>query len=524
MVHVFKLKSIRLKVIILPLILTFISIIMIITINLHSETNLPSEGWSREIQIPLLTSNSKPLFYGNEDGYQIYAYSEQGITHLTVDNSVKISNESIIDVKVPPFKPFWTEGQNVVFINDNQLILSNGQSEQSLFENVDGLAVHKDLILFWHKNKLYQVSTKDFSVTSLWETEHPIESIVINQNSPSSFLVVTTPDASHFQFNLYQVNTTGALQISPLYTLTEYTGETVKDFKFVANDQKINIIYTTYSVKQGNVIDRAYFTQMNLDQLDQEAVFQQIEIHTDSRFTIKNPKYIHLYQYNDETNILFSALSFITPKKSGVNIYEAAYRNGKWVAEKRSKTTNMSVQPIWLNKDNILWLDYIANKEYQLMGTSTDPVTIKESQAIHSADVANAISDALLSLSVSLIVIFNALVWLIPSTIFIVTLLFFDINKVEKNTPWVKHTAIFIYLLTQLLMMGKIFNNHFANIAPPYFIFPYNFIIIPILIGGLSYLIVGYGKGHDWDSIKEVIYYIGVNIWIVTIFLGPYIL
>ena len=517
--------SSKFKVLFIFLTVTFASIFLLLYLNIQSERSLPSQEWSRNIPLPVTTSNSLPFIYNDMEEYHIYSVNEEGISQLIIDDQFNLIKRSTINVDVPAFKPFWAKDNQFIFIKDNNLILYNGDKEQVLFNQADGLSAQANMILFWQENKLFSVDQQSFEINLIEELDSNIESVVFDPDLSASFIVITNPDPSHFHLTLYQKNNINTYQALSLFTITEYPGETISDFQFAKNESDINIIYTTYSIKQGIITYRAYYTNLLLTNIEESPSFEQIRIYEEnSAIAFKNPRYLQLTLKNNQLTLLFSANGFISDKENGINIYQAKYTNNKWVANKLSKTRSMSVRPLRLNDETILWLDFEAKDKYSLKGTSTDSNIIKESQNISSNDIYYSLSNTLLSMSVSLLVLFNVFIWVFPPTIFILILFFINLRIVEENTPWVKYTTLALYLITQLLYMQNIFNDNFSVIAPSYFKFPGNFIIIPLLIGGLTYLFVNYSKNNEWDIMKEILYFIGLNAWMITIFLGPYIL
>lgn len=502
--------------IMVPVLILVVAFVMLFLNNLGNELTLPNNGWSREVDLPITTGNTAP-FVAEEDGqYHIYGINKANkLDHLVIDEELNVIENSTIEVDMPPLKPFWAKGDDVVFIRDNNLILFSAGKEQVLANNVDGLSANENLLIYWQDNKIYSLD-RGYNSILINETAYPVEEVVLDKYSSDSFLVISKPNNTIFQFTIFQREQNNSFKAKDIYTLMEYSGETVSKFNFATDDSRISIIYTTYSIKQGVTYYYNYFAELDLNQLDVEAEFKEMGD--------KKTRYFELTYKDNTPTILFSSNSYITPKKEAVNIYEAKHIDGNWIAERRTKTNDMSEKPAWLNDETIIWIDFEGSNSYALKGASTNPNTIEKSMKIDSDDMKFALSNTILGLAVSLILVFSAVIWAIPSTVFILFLLIFNINLVERNERWVKIIGIGLYLITQLLLNDVIFSENFALYAPDYLNFSYNYIILPVIFAVLSGLYLLAVKSEEWDSITEVGTFIGINLLMNVLLLGPYIM
>ncbi|GBF10344.1 hypothetical protein [Tepidibacillus sp. HK-1] len=510
----------------IPILVTIALLLLLFAQNLQEEKALPSDGWSRSISLPLTTANAKPFWVKTTDGYHIYATTGEHINHVVINNRLKVSKQSTIPIKIPTLEPFWIDRQNVIYIKEGKLVHINGEKEKVLAPDVDGMIANQDLILYWQGKQLFSVDRNDFSIVPVGQTQYKIESIILNEDS--SFITIENINANDLQLELFNPSKQKkGYEIISLFSLSEYAGESIADIQYVYNQQenKLHFIYSISSTKQGVTTYRAFYTTMLLDAIAEKPQFEQVKIKEElSQIPIENPQYLNLSLKENQPVLLFSAEGLIAPKKSAVNIYEAKYENKQWLTNKRSTTSELSVQPFWIDDGLILWLDYLTKNKYELMGTTTDPTILQESQKLNTNDWINALSDSLLAFAVSLLVIFNGMLWVVPPTIFLVVLLFYNFNLVEKGVSWVKLTSILLYLGTQLLFIQKIFNSSFYTYAPNYLTFTGSSFIIPLLLALFTWFAVKIGKNKEWSGLQEISYYIGINLWLIIILLGPYII
>ncbi|OEF99439.1 hypothetical protein BHF71_09005 [Vulcanibacillus modesticaldus] len=513
----------KFRAIYLPILITIILIGILLYRNIQSELTLPDTNWSRDVTLPMTTMNALPFVREDANGVHIYGKEGRRVKHLVLKDGLRVKMESSIEIDLPPLKPFWAKNERLVYIKDGELFLFSEGIEKSLYQNVNGMVAKEDLVIFWQDTNLFKLDAQDFSVIPIGSTNDRIDSVIINQDSPANFIVITKSDMNRIQLTFYRLKDNNTYNQISLLTMTEYPGEKITGFQFVSNEKEIDIIYTTYSVKQGVVTYRAYFTKAMLNNLSDIPPFTNIEV-IDEQYMVKlkNPKHIQLSLEDDVPTILLAVNGYLTPKKRAVNIYEAKNIDGKWVANKRSKTARMSVRPFWLDYGNILWLDFISTKEYQLKGSSTNPITIEESQRINYNDWMNALANTLLSLTASLVIILNSILWMVPTAFFITVISFIDITLLERDVKWIKKTAIILYLTTQLFVVKGIFSATFNVFAPSFLAFRGNSFIIPLGLAVVTYMITKYAKNDDWEPIHEISYFMLVNVWLFTILIGPY--
>lgn len=508
-----------------PVLILIVAFSLLFFNNLGNELTLPNDEWSREIDLPLTTGNSAP-FVAEEDGqYHIYGINRANkLDHLIIDEDLNVIDKSTIEVDMPPLKPFWAKGDEVVFIRDNNLILFSSGKEQILANNIDGLSANDNLLIYWQDNKIYSLDDQYNSIL-ISEVEFPIEEVVLDKFSSDNFLVVTKPEVSLLNLTLIQRVNDASYISRKIYTIKEYSGETISYFYFATDNEKINIIYTSFSTKQGAVKYNNYYSELDINQIDLVPTFEKVKIYeVNSSIEIESPKYLELAIKDGFSTLLVSLSGYYAPKNYGVNIYEAKNIDGNWIAERRTKTNDMSVKPAWLNDETIIWLDFAGSNSYALKGASTNQNVIEKSKMIDSKDMNYALSNTILSLVVSLILIFSAVAWAVPTTVFIIIILIFNINLVERNVRWVRIIGIGLYLITQLFRNDVVFNDSFTQYAPDYLNFSYNYIVIPLILAAISGLYLLAIRSEEWDSIKEVGTFIGINLFMNILLLGPYIM
>lgn len=515
-------KGLYAKLIVILIILSSFAILFIGNIN--EELKLPNEGWSRDIELPITSGNQIPFINKLDTGYEIYSINEEEkIDRILIDSDFNVIEESAINTKVTPLKPFWANNGEVIFTRDNNLILYANNQEKILAENINGMAANENLFVYWQDNKLFSLD-QEYNSHIISQSRYEIERVVLDKYSANNFLLIAKPDSNKYQLILVHKEADGKFKTTVIDTINEYVGETINKFRFATDDSKINLIYTTVSTKAGNVTFRSFFTEMEINNLGTKPTYEQIKIYdTKTGEEVDSPRDIDLTIKDGKTSLLISTLGFISNKDQAVNIYEVNQIDGIWLADARSRTRDMSVNPVLLNDESILWLDFIGGNSYQLKGSSTRPQVIENSQAVNTNDLKFAFSQTILEISVSFLTLFNAIIWALAPTLFIVLLLIFNINLVEKNEPWVKITAILLYVAMQIFSSDNMFNYNFTLNAPDIFSFPYNNIVIPIVFGIISYGFLLLVRDDKWDSIKEVSVFVGINILMFLLYLGPYI-
>jgi CDP-diglyceride synthetase len=137
-------------------------------------------------------------------------------------------------------------------------------------------------------------------------------------------------------------------------------------------------------------------------------------------------------------------------------------------------------------------------------------------------DLKQAVSATTVSMFQGLLVTISALYWITPAILFCLIIYIFKISLMENEDKRIKYTILTIYLGVQIIIIQKLFNDHYYHIAPDFLTFYGSSLIIPLLIAMLSGVSLIIGKKQDWSMMISISYFIIVNIIFLSLTVGPY--
>jgi hypothetical protein len=322
----------------LPLLVIISFISLHIYQSLQFERALPSEGWSRSIDLNLEYDN-KPSWYIKEssDSISLFVKHDNAIKHLILDNSLQIQSQSELSMNVLTHSEFWVNEKTAIYLKDSQLILNNKRVEKILAEGVEGFRVEGENLVYWIENSIYVVDTTSFSSEKIGETINKIKTVIVEKDH-SSFLVISstdfvTLDLTYLKHNVENQYTPISLQ--PLYQTGK---ETIEEISFAENNNLLHMVFGTKSSAGGRLTYRGYQMTLDLKSHEQQITPKPINAYNSSGLGIQTPRNFKIKVRNDHPVILFLAKDHIKGSINTSNTYEAEQINGVWTAEKRSKS------------------------------------------------------------------------------------------------------------------------------------------------------------------------------------------
>jgi hypothetical protein len=510
-------KNRRLRMFIFPVVCILVLISLLIYHNLNEETALPSQSWSRSIDLEVTTGNQNPFIRKDAENYHIYTSVEGEISHQVVDPELNVIDQNRLPLDgTSDIRDLWAKESVLLYFQDERLQFFDGTDTSTLVDEIDGMAAAEDIVTYWRGNEIFSVDPSSFSSKKIVQAEHDIETVKVSKGS-SSLLVVTNSDENKLTATFYQENNAGYKSF-PIFTKSSFGNKVLGGFNFVEHENELTIVYSSISLAQGNRTYTNYLTTIDVTQEYTEIPFEKV--------TIYDEKTNAELQYEEEMQLLLDdegelslwliAKGEITPKHEAVNIYEASETDGRWLAARRSNTYNFSHPPYGLYDEALFWKDLFASGQYSLMAAGTDPNLIEESQQAQEADWERALSDSSVALASSLITLLFSLGWVVPTLIY---LFIFS----EKTDTWVKVVAYSIYVGMQLLIFPLLMTSSFEAYAPSLLTFTGSSFVLPILLAALVWSFTRYARSNDWGILIEVSFFMTVNSLITMFLIGPYV-
>jgi hypothetical protein len=509
-------KKIRIPV--LLIMFSFLLISLLIHHNYKLERTLPSEGWSRSIPFPETVGMSPSIAYQDGEISHVYNHDDEQVFHYIVDEGLEIKKLSRYPVKIPANAPFWAKENQLLFYRNGEIIFFDGVEERVLIQDVNGMSANQNNIIYWNENELFSLNSKNLSGKSVGQIEHKIDNVILNDQA-TSFLVVSDRESLNLKLTFFK-ETDGIYQPIEITTISEAGVEDVTGFSLIGDNHKIGIMYTTYSTAQHKLNYRAYYGEVTLDEKKIEPNFKEMLFYVEGSYErLRKPRYVTMTLKGNVPTVLLSAEGTTIGKRRNENIYAAVQEKDKWITNRRSTNQGVSVNPIFLNTDANLWQNF-SNEEYTIMASSKHVEAISKSKVITKEDWENIFSYTVSGIFTGLLILFFSILWIVIPFLFLVIINFINDELLEKK--WVELVSYGLFLVTQLLFSQKLFNHSVYTYAPDYITFPGSFIVIPVLIAAIAYLLLKSGTNPEWSIYKRVLYFIGMDVLFIILLIGPY--
>jgi hypothetical protein len=508
----------------LPLIVIILFISLHIYQSIQFERALPSEGWSRSIDLDV-KSDTKPTWYIREssESTSLYVKHDKEIKHLILDNSLQVKTQSKLPMNVLSHSDFWVNDNTAIYLNDSKLIMNNDGVEKILADEVEGFRVEEENLVYWLKNSIYVLDTASFSSKKIGETIDKIRSVIVEKDH-LSFLVISSEDLVTLNLTFLKHNREKKqykpISLQPLY---QTGNETINEISFAENNDLLHIVYGTKSSAGGRLTYRGH--QMTLDLLVKEQHLnpKAINLYNESKFSLQDPRNFKIKINNDNPVILFSVKDHIKGSNNTSNIYEAEQINGVWTAEKRSKTRELSQEPEWMGDDHIIWIDFSGNS-YKVLAASTNPNTFAKSQSLTTDDWIYSLSYSINSVFNSFFLLLVSFVYTIPTFLFLLVIYYWNEDFLHG-----KNKNILLLICKVIIICSQIIFINYALKAPvgiPTFIsdMSTNFILILILLWLLTWFIEWLVTNHEWSISRRITYFTAVNVLLFVFLLSPYMI
>ncbi|WLD91539.1 hypothetical protein [Alkalihalobacillus sp. AL-G] len=510
------------SVLTIPIFLVVILFLALIVHQVNVRKDLAEDGWSRTAELLPNVSQHQPFAVEENSTYTVYIpNSDAQITHLTLDESLKVKSSEDFPVSIGPKTPFWASGNTVYYFEDKTIYEYDG-SESSVFqEQVDGMEISGNRILYWKGKTIFEIDTKLGKSSKIGAASDKITNLFLS-NSTSSFLAVFEEEITT-KVMLYKESETESYKGQLLFEASEAGTERIIDVDFTQRDQLIDVIFTTYSTAQQQLTWRAYHNQFDLSDLETKQRFNELLIREQGSGTrIRKPNEIDLSLVDNKPAILFTAKGTLTPRVQTDNIYQAVLEDSKWIATRISTTKEISTKPSWVGEATVMWLDY-TGKDPNLMAASEKPAAIKRLGGVTSEDWKQGFYSSLSSLGFGLIILIYAALWATPPYLILFIVTFFSEETMEERKAWVRYGIAGFCGIVQVALIQKFFTPLFAIVSPDYLSFSGASYVIPVVLLLLSWIITQFVKGEEWGVIQEFSYFIAINLLMIIMLIAPYV-
>lgn len=492
---------------------------LLLAFQLHKQLALPSKGWSRAISMPLHIKGeyAPSSFMVQKEGkqYHFYTYRKGGITDLTLDPALNVSNVSRIPFNLKTDTPFWAKKRTVLALIDHKLILYKNGKKETLTTGVAGMAAVPDQVIFWKKQHLYQVNLHTFVFRPLGSINGKIETVILKPGQVD-FLVIQRINDTTVRPYLFQKQRT--VPLAPI------KGESIAGFDFALSGHQLHLIYSVTKAGHGGLTTKDYVAAVNL-KTSTEQITDATHMYGRSpgdKIDVEDVNHIGIR--NGKPILLLSGKGQLPNGGQAENIYIAKKRNGSWTATPISATNEPSQHPFWLNQHTVMWFDFVSYGDWVLNGASQNQQVIAKSEHLNGHDWAFGASDAVMGLVGAFFLLIFAFLWAVPAALFYGFMMIRYTKLTEDEPAWIKFVTAGLFFVTQIIFIQNIFNGSFASLAPSYLRFPLFQYVIPIILLLLSWGILKIVRDKEWGNFQQLSLWIGADVLIMMLLVGPYMI
>lgn len=475
---------------------------------------LPMDGIKQDQPFSVFKDQKDVLIYGK---------TNNGIEQLRIDQALNVKKKETFPIKnTEPV--IWGNGQQLIYSKDGNLFLSADNQKKVIGKHVDMMKPLHDQVVFSQGKQLAVFDPSIGTAQPLKTFDRPVENIIVNQESSDFISVIENAK----KYSLYYFKKEGHAYHSYLLTkISAGPNNTLGGFHFTSENGVITLLYANISFTNGTSRNY-YLAHINENKLSQGHIKvnpKRVEVYKKTNSDlITTPKNVDLQMVKGKLQLIFTAEGVLSYHKETPIVYTAYQSGDKWLAVQHS-TNTLSDQPLWVNENLITWLGYDEeNGTYQVMASSQNQEAIDKSLDVKSSDINQAISNALIFLSINFLVVFLGFVYALPAFVFYLVMYIAKTTAVENGSPFVKWGALVIFFLGQAAFLVTFLSPKLINTTdlPVYMGFPGSLYLYAILIAGFTWLVTRWLKNEDWELLTEVGYFVAVDTLILTFLFGAY--
>ncbi|WP_270179691.1 hypothetical protein [Alkalihalobacillus sp. CinArs1] len=492
-------------------------LIILLFVFLHQLNTIqqqPDDGWSRTMELGLSIEDNEVFVTNEEKSTDIYVPGDP-VRKINVDEQLEASSSNL-NFSIPEGYSFYIDEDQAIYKEGDQLIYSKGGTKNSILNAVEGINASPNGAIAWSKHTLYLISPNGQIKNEVgFDQEEQVRNAVITEDD-NVILHALTGTTNR----IYYVKPDKSPELIMETKLV--AGDHYSNFQAVEKEETTAFTYTVFATRNGSKIINTYYAESSGEGETDSKLLKIYNSETGNTFS--KPSYFTLGIKDGEPTVFFSANDNISPKKSVVSIYEAKMdEEGEWVASRRSTSDELSIRPISLTGDAIVWLDR-EKSGYELHGASTSETVIEDSTKTSGQDIKLAIFDTFSAIVGMFAMLAFSFGFLILPAFALMYLYFSNTAALEQDKPWVEWTIVLLFVGSQIAFLPSILDGPFQYLAPSYLIFPGAGYVWPLVIFGISYMISRLGQDHEWTILQKTSYQLGINLGIVVLLLGPYIL
>ena len=495
----------------LPLLTGLIILLLVYFHQLAILQEKPAADWSRSVSLDVAAEDSE-MFVQREGNSSTLFFSGNPVRKVVVNEQLETTTEKL-NYTIPEGYSFYVDDQQAIYKKSDELIYATNGKETPILNDIEGINVSENGVIAWSRHTAYTISP-DGKIQSETELPQYIKSGTLTENG-LAFLYVQSEDTNQF----LTLNAEKEPRI--LYETPLTSGEIYSNLQMIELGDKLTFTYTVGATRQGTRIINTY--------LGESAGGKEADVHllkiknAETGDSFEKPNYFSLTEKDGEAHLLFSSNGEISPKRSVISIYEATQQDGKWVASRRSTTEELSIRPVSITDQSLVWMDQ-EKSELVLHGASTDPTVVKKSSSLSSEDLTYALYYTFTAIVGMFAMLAFSFGFLILPAVALMYFYFANTTAIEQDKKWVEWTIVLLCVASQILFLPSILDGPFQYLAPSYLTFAGAAYVWPLIVFVAAYLISRLAQDQEWTIMQRTSYQLGLNLGILIFLLGPYIL
>ncbi|MDF2857430.1 MAG: hypothetical protein K0Q87_3281 [Neobacillus sp.] len=511
---------------IIPVTIMVFGLALLFYQNFMKVTEPPEPDWSRALLIGETHLNKLPPVKVTDDGEFLFTRFEDGklaTTRLGKDFIVK--GTKTYDIPVDKWTQIYQQDDTIIYFDFKNIY---DKDKNTIITDVQKFYPLKTAILYVKDDVLYQLSPDNLKSIRVMDIDINNVNLTPQENEEGIVLLEYTPVLNGVDLTLHQL-TNGKMKTVYQSTISVDPGKVVNNISFALNDQKLALLLLEELVlTQGKPEFFNYFMQTTISNQDEPLVNELVLPDPAGNNNLKEVSNVVLTFNNDKPTLLFQAdglteTQYNDPK--AFNIYKAVVNeDGTTTTERRSNTPYISTNPQWVDEKTIAWLDLDPDGN-RINISSANLEAVNQIIKVSSDDWLRAFGNTMGMATSSFFAVAISFVWYIWPILFVVLLYMFRTRLLNRDPKWIYYTGIGLYAIAALVGKNQVFIDNIYHNAPAYLTFNGSAYLYLILFGIISFGLTHLTKKiNDWDGVVRIMYFVGIHIFLITLFFGPYII
>lgn len=511
---------------VIPVVILFLGLALLFYQNFMKVTEPPEPDWSRALLIGETNLNKLPPVKMTEDGEFLITRFEDGnlaTTRLGKDFIVK--DTETYDIPVDKWTQLYQQDDKIIYFDFTNIY---DKDKNTIITDVEKFYPLETTILYVKENVLYQLNPENLKSQRIMDIDLKEVDITPQENEDGINILAYSSVLNGVDITLHQL-TDGKINTLYQSTIPVEPGKVVNDISFALNDQKLALLILEELVlTQGNPEFFNYFMQTTVTNKNQPPVNELVLRDPAGNNNLTEVSNVVLTYNNGMPTLLFQANGQTETQyndRTAFNIYKAEINeDGTTSTERRSNTPYISTNPQWVNEETIAWLDLDPDGN-RINISSANLAAISKVIELSQDDWLNSLGKTMGMATSSFFAVAISFVWYIWPLLFVVLMYMFKSRILNHDPKWIYYTGIGLYAIAAAVGKNQVFVDNIYINAPAYLTFNGSAYFYMIIFALIALWLTNLTKRiNDWDGTVRILYFVGIHIFLITIFFGPYII